>query len=99
MMALLVFTAFGEDPDDAGDPNRLVQCPYDKNHQIRASRFPFHVLKCRKVGYGVGLDLLHVFVFDIVFIDLVKVLCSWHWWCCEDSICPPPSVSEPPQTG
>ncbi|XP_051946672.1 gametocyte-specific factor 1 [Xyrauchen texanus] len=34
--------------DDASDPNRLVQCPYDRNHQIRASRFPFHVLKCRK---------------------------------------------------
>ncbi|XP_042569391.1 gametocyte-specific factor 1-like isoform X1 [Cyprinus carpio] len=34
--------AYGEDPDDAGDPNRLVQCPYDKNHQI------IHVLKCRK---------------------------------------------------
>uniref|UniRef100_A0A673G7Z8 Zgc:56699 n=1 Tax=Sinocyclocheilus rhinocerous TaxID=307959 RepID=A0A673G7Z8_9TELE len=33
---------------DASDPNRIVQCPYDKNHQIRASRFPFHVLKCRK---------------------------------------------------
>uniref|UniRef100_A0A8C1SMV2 Gametocyte-specific factor 1-like n=1 Tax=Cyprinus carpio TaxID=7962 RepID=A0A8C1SMV2_CYPCA len=39
-------TASGE--DDASDPNRIVQCPYDKNHQIRASRFPFHVLKCRK---------------------------------------------------
>nr|XP_055044788.1 gametocyte-specific factor 1 [Misgurnus anguillicaudatus]XP_055044789.1 gametocyte-specific factor 1 [Misgurnus anguillicaudatus] len=36
------------EPEDASDPNRLVQCPYDKNHQIRASRFPFHVLKCRK---------------------------------------------------
>ncbi|XP_073678808.1 gametocyte-specific factor 1 [Garra rufa] len=40
--------AFGEDTEDASDPNRIVQCPYDKNHQIRASRFPFHVLKCRK---------------------------------------------------
>ncbi|XP_077074640.1 gametocyte-specific factor 1 isoform X2 [Siphateles boraxobius] len=42
-------SAYGEDThtDDA-DPNRIVQCPYDKNHQIRASRFPFHVLKCRK---------------------------------------------------
>ncbi|XP_048034979.1 gametocyte-specific factor 1 [Megalobrama amblycephala] len=43
-------SAYGEDAhtDDASDPNRIVQCPYDKNHQIRASRFPFHVLKCRK---------------------------------------------------
>ncbi|XP_026092359.1 gametocyte-specific factor 1-like isoform X2 [Carassius auratus] len=39
---------YSEDTDDVGDPNRIVQCPYDKNHQIRASRFPFHVLKCRK---------------------------------------------------
>ncbi|XP_076874830.1 gametocyte-specific factor 1 [Brachyhypopomus gauderio] len=34
--------------DDAIDPNKLLQCPYDKNHQIRACRFPFHLLKCRK---------------------------------------------------
>ncbi|XP_053147293.1 gametocyte-specific factor 1 isoform X2 [Hemicordylus capensis] len=30
------------------DPERLVQCPYDKNHQIRASRFPYHLVKCRQ---------------------------------------------------
>ncbi|KAG7221724.1 hypothetical protein INR49_000091 [Caranx melampygus] len=30
------------------DPDRLLQCPYDKNHQIRACRFPYHLLKCRK---------------------------------------------------
>ncbi|XP_039508129.1 gametocyte-specific factor 1 isoform X2 [Pimephales promelas] len=42
-------SAYGEDTlNDDADPNRIVQCPYDKNHQIRASRFPFHVLKCRK---------------------------------------------------
>ncbi|XP_072512479.1 gametocyte-specific factor 1 [Salminus brasiliensis] len=35
-------------PDDPSDPNKMLQCPYDKNHQIRASRFPFHILKCRK---------------------------------------------------
>ncbi|XP_008277069.1 gametocyte-specific factor 1-like [Stegastes partitus] len=33
---------------DDNDPNKLVQCPYDKNHQIRSKRFPYHVLKCRK---------------------------------------------------
>ncbi|KAM7405155.1 hypothetical protein PAMP_012439 [Pampus punctatissimus] len=31
-----------------GDPNKLVQCPFDKNHQIRACRFPYHLIKCRK---------------------------------------------------
>ncbi|XP_008937404.1 PREDICTED: gametocyte-specific factor 1, partial [Merops nubicus] len=30
------------------DPERLVQCPYDKHHQIRARRFPYHLVKCRK---------------------------------------------------
>ncbi|XP_053868369.1 gametocyte-specific factor 1-like [Malaclemys terrapin pileata] len=28
------------------DPERLIPCPYDKNHQIRASRFPYHLVKC-----------------------------------------------------
>ncbi|XP_022532554.2 gametocyte-specific factor 1 isoform X1 [Astyanax mexicanus] len=37
-----------EKPDDPSDPNKMLQCPYDKNHQIRASRFPYHILKCRK---------------------------------------------------
>ncbi|XP_041860667.1 gametocyte-specific factor 1 [Melanotaenia boesemani] len=30
------------------DPEKLVQCPFDKNHQIRACRFPYHLIKCRK---------------------------------------------------
>ncbi|OXB63087.1 UNVERIFIED_CONTAM: hypothetical protein H355_000044, partial [Colinus virginianus] len=29
------------------DPDRLIQCPYDKHHQIRARRFPYHLVKCR----------------------------------------------------
>ncbi|XP_042303550.1 gametocyte-specific factor 1-like [Sceloporus undulatus] len=33
---------------DALDPEKLLQCPYDKNHQIRACRFPYHLVKCRK---------------------------------------------------
>ncbi|XP_007661786.1 gametocyte-specific factor 1-like isoform X2 [Ornithorhynchus anatinus] len=33
---------------DSLDPEKLVQCPYDKSHQIRACRFPYHLIKCRK---------------------------------------------------
>ncbi|MEE6472009.1 hypothetical protein FKM82_009434 [Ascaphus truei] len=33
---------------DPQDPERLLQCPYDTNHQIRACRFPYHLIKCRK---------------------------------------------------
>ncbi|XP_072223855.1 gametocyte-specific factor 1 [Leuresthes tenuis] len=39
-----------EEYDDKGnsDPDKLLQCPFDKNHQIRACRFPYHLIKCRK---------------------------------------------------
>uniref|UniRef100_A0A8D0GZP2 Gametocyte specific factor 1 n=1 Tax=Sphenodon punctatus TaxID=8508 RepID=A0A8D0GZP2_SPHPU len=33
---------------DSMDPEKLIPCPYDKNHQIRACRFPYHLIKCRK---------------------------------------------------
>ncbi|XP_030051331.1 gametocyte-specific factor 1 [Microcaecilia unicolor] len=33
---------------DTLDPEALLQCPYDSNHQIRACRFPYHLVKCRK---------------------------------------------------
>ncbi|NXH17251.1 GTSF1 factor, partial [Bucco capensis] len=33
---------------DRWDPERILQCPFDKHHQIKASRFPYHLVKCRK---------------------------------------------------
>ncbi|NXP50668.1 GTSF1 factor, partial [Heliornis fulica] len=33
---------------DALDPERLIQCPYNKYHQIRACRLPYHLVKCKK---------------------------------------------------
>ncbi|XP_032262111.1 gametocyte-specific factor 1-like [Phoca vitulina] len=30
------------------DPKELLQCPSDKNHQIRACRFPYHLINCRR---------------------------------------------------
>ncbi|XP_070696405.1 gametocyte-specific factor 1 [Pempheris klunzingeri] len=39
-----------EEYDNKGncDPDKLLQCPFDQNHQIRACRFPYHLIKCRK---------------------------------------------------
>ncbi|XP_030054175.1 uncharacterized protein LOC115466794 isoform X2 [Microcaecilia unicolor] len=33
---------------DTMEPETLVQCPYDKNHHIRPSRLPYHLVKCRE---------------------------------------------------
>ncbi|KAK6471161.1 gametocyte-specific factor 1-like [Huso huso] len=33
---------------DMWDPDKLLQCPYDKNHQVRGLRFPYHLIKCSK---------------------------------------------------
>ncbi|XP_076022969.1 gametocyte-specific factor 1 isoform X2 [Genypterus blacodes] len=30
------------------DPDKLIRCPFDKSHQIRVSRFPYHLVKCSK---------------------------------------------------
>ncbi|XP_053564243.1 gametocyte-specific factor 1 [Bombina bombina] len=36
----------------------LVQCPYDKNHMIRYSRFPYHLVKCRENNPGMAKKLV-----------------------------------------
>ncbi|XP_060108135.1 gametocyte-specific factor 1-like [Heteronotia binoei] len=40
------------------DPERLIQCPYDKNHQIRACRFPYHLVKCRENNKKIAKELV-----------------------------------------
>ncbi|KAF7240265.1 Gametocyte-specific factor 1, partial [Varanus komodoensis] len=40
------------------DPEQLIQCPYDKNHQIRACRFPYHLVKCRKNNQKIAKELV-----------------------------------------
>jgi len=50
-----------------GDPEALVECPYDKTHMVRNKRMQYHLIDCRKVSslsqlveeYScyVGLDL------------------------------------------
>ncbi|XP_068774903.1 gametocyte-specific factor 1-like isoform X8 [Struthio camelus] len=47
---------FGE-ARDVLDPERLVQCPYNKHHRIRACRFPYHLVKCRKSYPQVAKEL------------------------------------------
>ncbi|NXN74983.1 GTSF1 factor, partial [Himantopus himantopus] len=42
---------------DVLDPERLIQCPYNKHHRIRASRFPYHLVKCRKSYPEVAKEL------------------------------------------
>ncbi|NWX77453.1 GTSF1 factor, partial [Alca torda] len=39
------------------DPERLIQCPYNKHHRIRAGRFPYHLVKCRKSYPEVAKEL------------------------------------------
>ena len=36
---------------DYDDPEELEICPYDPIHRIRRKRFPYHLVKCRKVSY------------------------------------------------
>ncbi|KAH0628989.1 hypothetical protein JD844_010693 [Phrynosoma platyrhinos] len=40
------------------DPETLMQCPYDKNHKIRACRFPYHLVKCRQNNQSVAKQLV-----------------------------------------
>lgn len=79
---LLLFLAFVSfSPDDKGnlDPDRLLQCPFDKNHQIRSCRFPYHLIKCRKVSEGlINVDGLTGLDFIILSVSGVCQFLSWH---------------------
>uniref|UniRef100_A0A8V5GWS2 Uncharacterized protein n=1 Tax=Melopsittacus undulatus TaxID=13146 RepID=A0A8V5GWS2_MELUD len=30
------------------DPESLVQCPFDGSHRVRASRLPYHLVRCER---------------------------------------------------
>ncbi|XP_053858252.1 gametocyte-specific factor 1 isoform X1 [Vidua macroura] len=30
------------------EPDALVQCPYDRSHQVRESRLPYHLVRCQQ---------------------------------------------------
>uniref|UniRef100_UPI001E1AFAC2 gametocyte-specific factor 1-like n=1 Tax=Jaculus jaculus TaxID=51337 RepID=UPI001E1AFAC2 len=42
---------------ESPNPERLLQCPYDKNHHFRACRFPYHLIKCKKNHLDVAKKL------------------------------------------
>ncbi|CAM4604535.1 unnamed protein product [Lepidochelys kempii] len=54
---------------DALDPERLIQCPYDKYHRIRACWFPYHLIKCRKAPHSVTIEVL--------FVACLQTLCTY----------------------
>ncbi|CAM4677752.1 unnamed protein product [Lepidochelys olivacea] len=54
---------------DALDPERLIQCPYDKYHRIRACWFPYHLIKCRKAPHSVTIEVL--------FVACLQMLCTY----------------------
>uniref|UniRef100_A0A452DS60 Gametocyte specific factor 1 n=1 Tax=Capra hircus TaxID=9925 RepID=A0A452DS60_CAPHI len=43
---------------DTRNPEKLLRCPDDKNHQIRACRFPYQLIKCRKNNLDVADKLV-----------------------------------------
>ena len=42
---------------DYDDPEELEICPYDPVHRIRRKRFPYHLVKCRKVMCYFGMTV------------------------------------------
>lgn len=47
----VIFVLLFKDTRANCDPDKLLQCPFDNNHHIRAKRFPYHLTKCRKVSW------------------------------------------------
>ncbi|CAM4690425.1 unnamed protein product [Caretta caretta] len=64
---------------DALDPERLIQCPYDKYHRIRACWFPYHLIKCRKAPHSVTIEVserngILLCDWDCVYNEVVSLL-------------------------
>lgn len=60
--------------DDYCNPDKLLLCPYDANHKIRACRFPYHLIKCRKVG----MNLFSYLKMMMMMINLSLMCVLWH---------------------
>ncbi|CAM4608744.1 unnamed protein product [Lepidochelys kempii] len=72
---------------DALDPERLIQCPYDKYHRIRACWFPYHLIKCRKAPHSVTIEVL--------FVACLQMLCTYFCYVNTSSQVPGRSPSLP----
>ncbi len=64
---------------DFCNPDKLLLCPYDPHHLIRACRFPYHLIKCRKVRVQrppqhKSILLLHLFIPTLFCYELLSVL-------------------------
>lgn len=74
------FFFFLKEDKGNSDPDKLLQCPFDKNHQIRACRFPYHLIKCKKVSR----ELVYIKVVLVVSVVILFMLASkqsrgvWH---------------------
>ncbi|XP_056409814.1 gametocyte-specific factor 1-like [Hyla sarda] len=79
-------------PFDPLDPDGLLQCPYDSNHQIRASRFPYHLLKCRKNHGELAIKLVTC-PFNARHI-LPREDLSFHISRCDDRRCIEPDIGD-----
>ena len=58
------------------NPEKLLWCAYDKNHQIRACRFPYQFIKCRKNHLDVANWRLVPSMLAVRFLGLKSVITS-----------------------
>lgn len=77
---------------DPLDPDGLLQCPYDSSHQIRACRFPYHLVKCRKNHMELANKLVTC-PFNARHI-LSRGELSFHISSCDDRRCIEPDIGD-----
>ena len=57
-----------------GDPDELIECPFDPVHLLRRKRMPYHIIKCGKVcvcgGGGGGGGRVQCLIFALCLAEL-----------------------------
>uniref|UniRef100_A0A803TBD3 CHHC U11-48K-type domain-containing protein n=1 Tax=Anolis carolinensis TaxID=28377 RepID=A0A803TBD3_ANOCA len=64
---------------EASNSEKLLQCPYDKSHQIRACRFPYHLVKCRKHHPGIIKSWPFNDDYDVIHFSWQPCPCDGDW--------------------